>query len=246
MSTTKSNSTATTVPTSSDKASSVWKGKSADTSSAPSSSKAAAKEKPSTEELKAKKVYQPKLMLETDEDAKSVVIKIAQRSGVRQIVNYALPKIRDGWLVTFSGFQMEISKVLLAVEIIKCRIAFLHQETTFVDAQMPRASKDSSDDAADKSDPVDAKTTYTRNGLQVKLSREAFTITNQLGYQKPKPRSFLQTQPPRVFKPEPTPAPEEKGKSVSAWKARKPAADESKPEKTSKEAPKGKSSHEKA
>lgn len=136
---------------------------------------------------------------------------------------------------------MEIAKVLLAVEIIKCRIAFLHQETTFVETEMPKATKESSDDAADKSEHAEAKTTYTRNGLQVKLSREAFPITNQLGYQKPKPRSFLQTQPPRVTKPEPTPVPEK----TTAWKARKPASDDSKPEKTSKEAQK-KATQEKA
>lgn len=78
MSTTKSNSTAATVP--SDQASTVWKGKSA---AAPSSSKADAKEKSSTEESKQKKAYQPKLMLESDDAAKSAVIKIASRTSVR-------------------------------------------------------------------------------------------------------------------------------------------------------------------
>ena len=41
-----------------------------------------------------KKRYQAKLMLEEDAENKTVLVKIAQRTSIRQIINYSLSKIR--------------------------------------------------------------------------------------------------------------------------------------------------------
>ena len=50
------------------------------------------------------RMYQAKLMLEENQDEKSVLVKIGQRTSIRQIINYALDKIKAGWKVTFNAF----------------------------------------------------------------------------------------------------------------------------------------------
>ena len=65
------------------------------------SSKAVKSEKT---EKAPQKVYQAKLMLEENQDEKSVLVKIGQRTSIRQIINYALEKIKAGWKVTFNAF----------------------------------------------------------------------------------------------------------------------------------------------
>jgi hypothetical protein len=50
------------------------------------------------------KQYQPRLMLEENEEEKSVLIKIGMRTSTRQIINYALSKVRNDWKVTLNAF----------------------------------------------------------------------------------------------------------------------------------------------
>ena len=67
-------------------------------------------------------------MLEENEEEKSVLIKIGMRTSTRQIINFALTKVRSDWKVTLNAFQMDMTKALQAAEIIKTRLPFLHQE----------------------------------------------------------------------------------------------------------------------
>jgi hypothetical protein len=43
-------------------------------------------------------------MLEEDPENKTVLVKIGQRTSIRQIINYALNKIRQDWKVTLNAF----------------------------------------------------------------------------------------------------------------------------------------------
>ena len=183
MSTTKAN---TKSPSAKDKPS-IWSGKGpADKSTGSSSNEA-----PKTKKVAGqKKPFQPKLLLESDAEEKKVLIKVTGRTSVRQIVNFATQKIRDGWLVDMNGFQLEMAKVILAVEIIKTRMAFLHQQTSFLQAELPKnAGKKEAEDL--KKEEPEKLETYVRNGIAIRLSSVEFQVTNKIGYQKPKPRVFL-------------------------------------------------------
>lgn len=48
--------------------------------------------------------YQPKLMLEEDFEMKTTLIKIGRHTSIRQIIQYALDKIRNDWVVTLNAF----------------------------------------------------------------------------------------------------------------------------------------------
>ena len=61
-------------------------------------------EKSEKTEKAPQRVYQAKLMLEENQEEKSVLVKIGQRTSIRQIINYALEKIKAGWKVTFNAF----------------------------------------------------------------------------------------------------------------------------------------------
>ena len=51
-------------------------------------------------------------MLEENEEEKFVLIKIGMRTSTRQIINYALSKVRNDWKVTLNAFQMDMTKAL--------------------------------------------------------------------------------------------------------------------------------------
>ena len=68
------------------------------------SSKAEKSEKTEKTEKAPQRVYQAKLMLEENQEEKSVLVKIGQRTSIRQIINYALEKIKAGWKVNFNAF----------------------------------------------------------------------------------------------------------------------------------------------
>ena len=56
--------------------------------------------------------YQAKLMVEENEEKKHVLIKITRNSGIRQIINFSLPRIKNEWVVEMNAFSMDITKVL--------------------------------------------------------------------------------------------------------------------------------------
>jgi hypothetical protein len=120
-------------------------------------------------------------MLEENEEEKFVLIKIGMRTSTRQIINYALSKVRNDWKVTLNAFQMDMTKALQAAEIIKTRLPFLHQE-----------NKLQSYLAIHKVDGVkDQPSTerkIIRTGIAISLSKNLFEIEDPAGYQKPKPR----------------------------------------------------------
>lgn len=80
---------------------------------------------------------------------------------------------------------MEIAKVLVAAEIIKTRLPFLHQENKLITFTGKSEVKSKDDDTGE--DKVVEKTNV-RSGIQVTLSRNQFEVTDPAGYQKPKPR----------------------------------------------------------
>ena len=131
------------------------------------------------------KRYQAKLMTEENEEEKQVLIKISRATTVRQVINYSIGKIKSDWKVTFNAFQMEIAKVLVAAEIIKTRLPFLHQENKLITYTGKTEVKTKDEDTGEEK--VVEKTNI-RSGIQVTLSRNQFEIAEPAGYQKPKPR----------------------------------------------------------
>ena len=131
------------------------------------------------------KKYVPKLMTEENEEEKTVLIKISRATTVRQVINYSIGKIKNDWKVTFNAFQMEISKVLVAAEIIKTRLPFLHQENKLI-SYAGKFEVRTKDEESGEEKVVEKPN--VRSGIQVTLSRNQFEITDQAGYQKPKPR----------------------------------------------------------
>lgn len=119
----------------------------------------------------------PKLMLEEDANKKEVLVKIGQRTSIRQIINFCLEKIKKDWKVTLNAFQLEMTKALQACEIIKTRLSFLHQENKLISHHVQND---------DQSQP------RIRSGISISLCRNHFEVTDEAGYQKPKPRTFLQ------------------------------------------------------
>lgn len=131
--------------------------------------------KPDKPEKAPAKVYQAKLMLEENQDEMFVLVKIGQRTSIRQIINYAIDKIKAGWKVTFNAFQLEMTKALQACEIIKTRLSFLHQENKLISHTMPAKEGVS-------------ENSRIRSGISITLSKNQFDSVDPVGYQKPKPR----------------------------------------------------------
>ena len=127
-------------------------------------------------------------MLEEDLENKSVLVKIGQRTSIRQIINYALNKIRQDWKVTLNAFQLDMTKALQATEIIKTRLPFLHQENKFINFTGEKEVK--SKDSKGEEEKV-TKRKINRSGISICLSRNQFQVTFEAGYQKPKPRQFV-------------------------------------------------------
>jgi len=80
---------------------------------------------------------------------------------------------------------MEIAKVLVAAEIIKTRLPFLHQENKLITFAGKSEVKSKDEDTGEEKV---VEKTNVRSGIQVTLSRNQFEITDPAGYQKPKPR----------------------------------------------------------
>ena len=135
-------------------------------------------------------------MTEEDSEKKTCLIKISSRTSVRQVINYSIDKIRSGWVVTFNAFQIELAKALQSCEIIKTRVPFLYQENKFITWEVPPSSKIDEEQESDEKDDKDSKVRI-RTGISITLSKISFEITNEAGYQKPKPRQFLQPLPQR-------------------------------------------------
>lgn len=132
--------------------------------------------------------YLPKLMLEENADKKEVLVKIGSRTSTRQVINYALTKIKEDWKVTFNAFRMEMTKALQATEIIKTRIPFLHQENRLISYTTVIQTKKEKADEDDIKEMEGRDTTRISSGISITLSRNLFDITDQAGYQRPKPR----------------------------------------------------------
>jgi hypothetical protein len=128
----------------------------------------------------AKRNFPPKLLVDEDVEKSRVLIKITRNSGVRQIINYSLPKLKADWVVEFNAFNMDIGKILEAVEIIKTRNPFLHQMTKIISWTKPAE---------------EGQKARSSTGLSVTLSRILFEVSDKAGYQKPKPRQFVQPHP---------------------------------------------------
>ena len=166
---------------------SVAKKAAADSKKAESRSRRTRQSKPKTapEAAAPVKRYQPKLMTEENEEDKQVLIKISRATTVRQVINYSIGKIKSDWKVTFNAFQMEIAKVLVAAEIIKTRLPFLHQENKLITYTGKTEVKTKDEDTGEEQ--VVEKTNI-RSGIKVTLSRNQLEIVEPAGYQKPKPR----------------------------------------------------------
>lgn len=136
-------------------------------------------------------------------EEKTAQLRILPRMGMREVINYGIGKVREDWTLTFEGYQMEIAKILKIVEIIKTRITFLHQYSEFINEEMP-VRKGSSEEGEEEEQ---AKRKF-RAGIKVTLSRVPFDVPDQIGYQKPKPRIFLQNGRGATIGSAPTPVQE--------------------------------------
>lgn len=132
------------------------------------------------------KKFQPKLLVEEDTEIKASLVKITRITGIREVINYVLVKLKDDWKIEINGFSRDISKVLHATEILKTRIQFLHQETKFISQTKEFAAKGGEESQTKE---------RIFSGLSVTLSKNRFKVTDQAGYQKPKPRQFVQPRP---------------------------------------------------
>ena len=79
-----------------------------------------------------------------------------------------------------------MTKALQATEIIKTRLSFLHQENKLISHTLP---------ASEGSD-----SSRIRSGISITLSRCQLETADSMGYQKPKPRQFLQPPPTQKSK----------------------------------------------
>lgn len=123
------------------------------------------------------------LHLDSNEAQKFVLIKITRNTGVKQIISFALPKIKEEWTVELNGFSLDIAKVLTATEIIKSRAPFLHQSTKLITSVQVIAKDDKIENPTGE--------TKTYSGVSVTLSKNPFESVDSVGYQKPKPRTFI-------------------------------------------------------
>ena len=134
--------------------------------------------------------YQAKLMLEEDSEKKTVLIKIGQRTSIRQVIQYCIDKLKDDWVITINAFQLEMTKALQSCEILKTRVSFLHQANKLISFKV-----EGSGEKAEES-------TRVRSGIAITLSRNPLQDVDPVGYQKPKPRQFLQPPPSKPKKEE--------------------------------------------
>lgn len=101
-----------------------------------------------------------------------------------------------------NAFQVDLSKALQSCEIIKTRVPFLYQENKFISWEVP--AKDAKADEGELEEDLDEAKEgkirggkRIRTGISITLSKIQFEVTNMAGYQKPKPRQFLQPLPAR-------------------------------------------------
>lgn len=88
---------------------------------------------------------------------------------------------------------MDLVKALTAAEVAKTRLPFLYQETSFIELEaLPKPV--TKDDKKEDEVEDESKTNKIRSGIKIVLSRVPFEVENHVGYQKPKPRTFM-TQP---------------------------------------------------
>lgn len=165
--------------------------------------------------------YLPKLMLEENPDEKSVLVKIGTRTSTRQVINYGLTKIKDDWKVTFNAFRMEMTKALQATEIIKTRVPFLHQENRLISyttaiSTKPKEATETTEDNAEESKEIER----ISSGISITLSRIQFEVQDLAGYQRPKPRQFMQPIPKSRPHPEERAHSEEPPKDLRKKKSR--------------------------
>lgn len=131
-----------------------------------------------------KLVFQAKLNASESAESKTTTVKLLPRMGMRQLIDYALNKVRDDWRVTMLAYGMDIAKVLKATELIKTRLPFLHQHNEFIEELISLKSKEGEDKVAEKG--------RFKSGIKITLSRQPFDLPDKVGYQKPKPRIFMQ------------------------------------------------------
>ena len=139
------------------------------------------KAQPRSGRSQGKLIFDPKLNADECEDTKTVGIKMVPRLGMRQLIDYALTKVRNDWKLTIHGVGMDIAKVLKAVEIIKTRLPFLHQHSEFIEemlsAKRSKADDDKNDDSEEKQEEG-----RLRSGIKITVSRQPFDIPDKVGY----------------------------------------------------------------
>lgn len=90
---------------------------------------------------------------------------------------------------------MDLVKALTAAEVAKTRLPFLYQETAFIELEaIPRPANKDADKKEEAEVVEESRGPKTRSGIKIVLSRVPFEVENTVGYQKPKPRTFM-TQP---------------------------------------------------
>ena len=61
---------------------------------------------------------------------------------MRQLIDYALDKVKADWRITLHALGMDMAKVLKAAELIKTRLPFLHQHNEFIEEIVTRKLKE--------------------------------------------------------------------------------------------------------
>jgi DNA-binding protein len=131
-----------------------------------------------------------KLVPETNEKEKTVKVKIGRTHSTRQVISLVMDNLKNDWKVVISAFSHDIGKVLRVTEIVKQRFPFLHQQNQLLfENHMVVEQLGEGDQGKVEEREVQ------RSGLQVTLSRTSIDSTDEVGYQKPKPRQFVRLRP---------------------------------------------------
>ena len=116
---------------------------------------------------------------------------------------------------------MEMTKALQATEIIKTRVPFLHQENRLISyttaiSTKPKEATETTEDNAEESKEIER----ISSGISITLSRIQFEVQDLAGYQRPKPRQFMQPIPKSRPHPEERAHSEEPPKDLRKKKSR--------------------------
>ena len=119
----------------------------------------------------------------------NATVRIAKDSSVRKLITYVMSRLEGGGVVTLQALNICVRKAILVALITRDRLGDIYQLNSLLVVQ----------ESSDKTEEEDART-RTSSGLQIILSKDPLD-SNDVGYQKPRPKGFASHLLQRKFKP---------------------------------------------